>query len=49
MLGTPVQQPTITNWLTFSTFPFVIRTYRLTEVVGIREVKSDIGCVKLTA
>ena len=42
VLGTPIQQPFVTNRLSFSSLPFIIRADELTEIVTVGEVKSNV-------
>ena len=42
VLGTPIQQPFVTDRLSFGSLPFIIRTDELTEIVTVGEVKSNV-------
>ena len=42
VLGTPIQQPFVTNRLSFSSLPFIIRTDKFAKVVTVGEVKSNV-------
>ena len=46
MLGTPIKKSFVSYWLTLGTFTLVVRAYGFAEVLGIGEVKGNVGSVE---